>query len=1482
MNQKMNRVLGWLLVFTMMFTSVFSNLTFAGSNDSNENLLGGGTFPQADSLTTDAAVEVGKTYEYSLVKGADEDGLAIQNSGQEVDPTKVGEVHGIKVDASAPGAKFDNVNRASNGDSQVTKGVVLGVPVNGKSTITIVGYQDIEIGITDKEEPAYADKETISCGGGWTPQSITYYGKSESYVYLEIRNSTYIKKITVVSDGVQEEETKVWEKRDFNLTINGTVVTVTGAENIFSEPTITLSDNDGTSIESKTAESASLKLNLGGAVTNDTITDISSSITAALNESGQIVVTFKDAKVKPYTFTFTVGNTYEKKQFSFDFNGEGKTVSVETGAKPTDIPEVALAEGMTGEVINKELNKATLVVDLAGAELAESMITKLTDKYTAAVEGNAIKFTYTESDGSLWTYTLNVVDSSVNVMPEKGKTYTYIFSDGSIVPEDTETPINTIVSEDMFLTINGNGTMKYNNGGGVSHGVAVYDGNSFEVKVAGDAIITFNCCMYSGSGSSVESSVKTGTGTFNAASVDIAGTAGGGTKGEGEAATFVYTGEAADLLFTVKGTGFIHGMSVQNLDNKPVEDNGKIDVWDFGAYALDAEKYNNLLDVDTINSWYADTIVKGSAGNVFAVPTFTAGDLTWNTTAVNNRLRTTNKDLTRYDEGTSASSIKGFNCTELNINGCIYINSAAGGGSFTINTKKDDVVYVYVKMDNENDVINFTKAGASEPTAQIAASTDGSIVKFIVPEDGIYTISDGTVGGGKPRYYRIIREHAKYVNLTGTVTAAEGIPKNYSIIFRNIETGAETEAIPEDGNYVITVAAGYTYQARLANAEGFRISEGVEVKVDDAAVNNIKIDAVTYRTVSGSFTGFEESFDMTNVEIYFQPVDEIEKLSYGKVSIEITEGKYSAKFADNVEYEMVMEGANDYEIKSGNTVIKVTEDTTNDISVAKKAVYDVTGKFVTYDEKPINVSAIKFKNLDDDYVYDGVVAEGGYSVKLREGNYEVVIETEDAYNSASHVVVTTEAVKKDILFMPKTAAEVAYAKDVYVGVPEQENNYETVKDAIEAVNNMNPKPTNESERITIHVAPGVYRAQHILKTPYVSIVSTDPSQEVKLTWYYGIGYKYYSAGSNGYYNELNAFDKFLKNGKTEKKTGNVDRWGGAFQLQSTANDFYAENITFENSFNKYVTEEEILDGVEPSGAESINFDRTKEGVDVYSKAATERAAAMIAEADNAEFYRCSFLSSQDTLYINPSIKQYYKECFIEGMTDYIFGDGQVAFEDCTLNFCGYSDSTTGGYVTATRWDQGGLGYIFKNCKVTSSSDKSVGTGHFGRPWGATSRVYFMNTTIEKTGLINNEGFSDWGNVLALKANYHEYGSKYANGDAVDTSKRKCKVMTLEEANQIKIKDWFGDWTPKNYVDNDDEDDDKDIIYGDINNDRKITALDAAIVLQYCNNKAEYTLTDKQLKAADVDGSEGISYNDVSLILDKALNYDTVLPFESVN
>ena len=72
------------------------------------------------------------------------------------------------------------------------------------------------------------------------------------------------------------------------------------------------------------------------------------------------------------------------------------------------------------------------------------------------------------------------------------------------------------------------------------------------------------------------------------------------------------------------------------------------------------------------------------------------------------------------------------------------------------------------------------------------------------------------------------------------------------------------------------------------------------------------------------------------------------------------------------------------------------------------------------------------------------------------------------------------------------------------------------------------KPASEADRITVHIAPGVYREQVIIDTPYISFVNTNPEEEVLLTWYYGIGYVYYSIGSDGYYSEAAAFDKYEK------------------------------------------------------------------------------------------------------------------------------------------------------------------------------------------------------------------------------------------------------------------------------------------------------------------------------------------------------------------
>ena len=66
-----------------------------------------------------------------------------------------------------------------------------------------------------------------------------------------------------------------------------------------------------------------------------------------------------------------------------------------------------------------------------------------------------------------------------------------------------------------------------------------------------------------------------------------------------------------------------------------------------------------------------------------------------------------------------------------------------------------------------------------------------------------------------------------------------------------------------------------------------------------------------------------------------------------------------------------------------------------------------------------------------------------------------------------------------------------------------------------------------------------------------------------------------------------------------------------------------------------------------------------------------------------QFTDCAFLGSQDTLYTgNSATNMYFKNCHIEGNTDYIFGDGNAVFDGCELRFAGYSAGSAGGYITA--------------------------------------------------------------------------------------------------------------------------------------------------------------------------------------------------------
>ena len=55
------------------------------------------------------------------------------------------------------------------------------------------------------------------------------------------------------------------------------------------------------------------------------------------------------------------------------------------------------------------------------------------------------------------------------------------------------------------------------------------------------------------------------------------------------------------------------------------------------------------------------------------------------------------------------------------------------------------------------------------------------------------------------------------------------------------------------------------------------------------------------------------------------------------------------------------------------------------------------------------------------------------------------------------------------------------------------------------------------------------------------------------------------------------------------------------------------------------------------------------------------AVAMRVAGDRAAFYGCRFVSFQDTL-LDDTGRHYYRGCYVQGGTDFIFGNGKALFD----------------------------------------------------------------------------------------------------------------------------------------------------------------------------------------------------------------------------
>lgn len=191
-----------------------------------------------------------------------------------------------------------------------------------------------------------------------------------------------------------------------------------------------------------------------------------------------------------------------------------------------------------------------------------------------------------------------------------------------------------------------------------------------------------------------------------------------------------------------------------------------------------------------------------------------------------------------------------------------------------------------------------------------------------------------------------------------------------------------------------------------------------------------------------------------------------------------------------------------------------------------------------------------------------------------------------------------------------------------------------------------------------------------------------------------------------------------------------------------------------------------------------------------------QAIALSVNANQVMIVNCNILGNQDTLYVTGNgNKQYFKDCYIEGTVDFIFGQATVLFDKCVLH------SLTNSYVTAASTPQGvKYGFVFKNCKLTA--DEKVTEVYLGRPWRIYAKTVYINCEMGKH--IKPEGWNDWSKPeVSQTAFYAEYN---CTGEGARTDKRVSWSHQLKkkDASQYTIENILGgnsgNLQPKWYAD----------------------------------------------------------------------------------
>ncbi|PON92470.1 Pectinesterase, Tyr active site [Trema orientale] len=129
-----------------------------------------------------------------------------------------------------------------------------------------------------------------------------------------------------------------------------------------------------------------------------------------------------------------------------------------------------------------------------------------------------------------------------------------------------------------------------------------------------------------------------------------------------------------------------------------------------------------------------------------------------------------------------------------------------------------------------------------------------------------------------------------------------------------------------------------------------------------------------------------------------------------------------------------------------------------------------------------------------------------------------------------------------------------------------------------------------------------------------------------------------------------------------------------------------------------------------------------------------QAVALRVSGDKSAFYNCRIIGYQDTLCDDRGY-HFFKDCYIEGTVDFIFGSGTSLYLNTELHVIG-EDGIAVITAQARESNTEKTGYSFVHCKVTGNGRHA----YLGRAWQTRPRVVYAYTTLSNA--INPEGWSD--------------------------------------------------------------------------------------------------------------------------------------------